>query len=277
MLVELYWLVCILYLAGWGLSWFAFFREHSKMQIFGKRTIIIGWIAHLAFFVFFYFKGSSLEISHLSNLLIFLSLLGIVAYFIIERYFNNSTLGIIFPAFSIFLLFLSNIFLRKPFIPANLFQETPLIGKSLLFIHVSSTAIGYVLFGMACISSLMFLYEEKQIKSKTLLLKKSKFPSLGFLDSVNYKAVSVGFFLLTIGLLLGMSMGNVVGTLSGKISWRQGLPMITWWIYGLFLLDRSLYGIRGHVTAIWSVIGFIVAISSFIYEISYLISKASLS
>ena len=135
--------------------------------------------------------------------------------------------------------------------------------------------IGYLLFGVASFASVFFLLQEKRIKNKTLHLKDIKVPSLGFLDTLNFKVVAVGFLFLTIGLLLGVSMKIISNQGHPSISLRQILPMITWGFFALFLIDRSIQGLWGKAPAIWSITGFCGAMISFIYEISILINRAS--
>lgn len=148
-----------------------------------------------------------------------------------------------------------------------------MIGRSLLMAHGSLSTLGYLLFGVACLTSTFFLYQEKQIKNKTLLLKKAKIPSLGLLDTIIFRMIIAGFLFLTVGLLLGIVMGVFSYEGSPSLSLRSLLPIITWTIYAVILISRSAIGIRGRNSAILSILGFLVAVISFIYEIFLLTGR----
>lgn len=271
---ALFWIILNIYIIGWIFSIYAFFKKNKPAHYWGEGSIYTGFFIHIILIVSRYLNEGALPLSSLTDLLILFALIATLVYLIADYLYPNEMLEMIFPSIAVFLLFSSNLVTDKYLIPKDLVKESPIIFKTLLFTHVSSFLIGQILFAMACVTSIFFLYQERQIKNKKVHLLRNKIPSLGFLDRVNFKAITVGFIFMTIGLLLGMVVGLISTGKTVHFSWRQVFPILTWWIYALFLLDRSIRGVRGKVTAIWSISGFLVVICSFVYEIFFLISRA---
>jgi len=233
----------------------------------------VGLCLQIFIIVATYVKLEGFLFDSLSGLLLFLSLLMILIYFILNYYLSNQIFSIVFPPVTLFFLALSILVSDQAIISKAFLDKSPVFGRYVLYIHASCSMLGYLLFGVACLTSIFFLHQEKQIKNKTLMLERVKVPSLGFLDAVNFKVITAGFIFLTIGLLVGINMKIVSSGGFPETSMRQVLPIITWAIYAFFLIDRFISGLRGKITAIWSIMGFLAAVVSFIYEISFLLEK----
>ena len=270
----LFWVLCGIYLGGWFFCSIAFYKDKHKIHDIGERLLFIGLALHLFFMVGGYIELDIFPFETTSGLILFLSLLIILIYFIVDFYFPNEIFELIFPPITLFFLLLSRIISNQAFNTSDFLDTMPVFGKLILYAHGSFSMIGYILFGVACLTSIFFLYQEKQIKNKTLHLRDAKVPSLGFLDSLNYKVIATGFIFLTVALLLGTIMKVVIHMEHPEISLRQILPLITWLIYAIFLLDRSIRGLRGKISAIWAISGFVFSVGSFIYEISLIVSKS---
>lgn len=270
----LFWALSGTYLGGWIFCNIAFYKNKSKIHDIGERLLLLGLGLHLFYIVGGYIELDIFPFETTAGLILFLSLLITLVYFIVDFYFPNEIFELIFPPISLFFLFLSKIISDHSFATADVLETMPVFGKLILYAHGSFSMIGYILFGVACLTSIFYLYQERQIKNKTLHLRDAKVPSLGFLDSLNYKVIATGFIFLTVALLLGSIMKVVVHMSHPELSLRQILPLFTWAIYAIFLLDRSIRGLRGKISAIWAIAGFIFSVVSFIYEISLIITKS---
>jgi len=261
-----------MYFLGWVLCCLSYFQIEQRVKVWGERLLILGVAVQLVFIVASYTVMDTLLFNSLSGLLMFLSLLLILVLFILNFYFPDQIFELVLTPLAIFFLILSVLISDLPIISQEFLDRSTLFGRSLLIAHGSLSMLGYLLFGVACLASIFFLYQEKRIKNKTLLLQKVKVPSLGFLDTIIFKMVIAGFLFLTVGLLLGinMSVSANEGVPRLSLSLRQLLPVFTWSVYSILLISRSIIGIRGRNSAIWSIIGFLVAVISFVYEISLL-------
>ncbi|MBI3780491.1 MAG: cytochrome c biogenesis protein CcsA [candidate division NC10 bacterium] len=122
--------------------------------------------------------------------------------------------------------------------------------------HVVLTLLGNAAFALACCGALMYLLQERQLKSKQPGVLFHRLPSLNLLDELCHLALSVGFPLLTLGLLSGALLaysawGSFL-TWDGKQIWS----IVTWFFYAALLHGRLAGGWRGRKAAILSIIGF---------------------
>ncbi len=269
----LFWSLCSFYFLGWVLCCISYFQIEQRVATWGERLLVFGFLLQLIFIIVSYGEMHTILFNSLSGLFMFLSLLLILLLFILNFYFPDQIFELVFPPLTIFFLILSVLISDLPIISQEFLDRSTLFGRSLLIAHGSLSMLGYLLFGVACLTSIFFLYQEKRIKNKTLLLKKVKIPSLGFLDTIIFKMIIAGFLFLTVGLLLGINMSVSTNEGVPRVSLRQLLPVFTWSVYSILLISRSIIGIRGRNSAIWSIVGFSVAVISFVYEISLLAQR----
>ena len=269
----LFWIVISLIFVGWLVSSLAFYRNLKGLHVIGERLLFVGLLTQL-----FYISASYIELhahpfESLAALLLFGSLLLLLLYFILDFFYANFIFEVIFPPMTLFFMLFSILFFEQEIGTTAFLNSTPVFGKLILITHASMTMLGYILFGVASLTSIFFLYEEYQIKHKSLHLLTSKFPSLGFLDRLNHTIIALGFLLITIGLLVGITMRVAGHQGPPELSLRQGLPLFTWCVYAGFLLDRSIFGRASKSSAVWSILAFLVVISSFLYEINILLDR----
>lgn len=269
----LFWIVCAVYLVGWLICCMAFFRNQQKPNSRGDGILFLAFCLQLLLVTTSYVQIENFLFDSLSGLLLLLSLLLISIHFILNFYYPNQIFKIIFPPLTLFFLLISILVSNQVIIPNEFLEKSPVFGKLILYTHASFSMLGYLLFGVACMTSVFFLYQEKKIKNKTLLLQNVKVPSLGYLDTLVFKVILAGFLFLTVGLLLGVNMKIIAHEVLPKGSLRQILPALTWLVYAILLLERSLHGRRGRASAIWAILGFAFAMVSFFYEMTFLIER----
>lgn len=134
-----------------------------------------------------------------------------------------------------------------------------------LTVHTTLSLLGIVAFALAFAVGLMYLIEERFLKSKRFNALYHKLPSLELLDQLNQRLILLGFPLLTLGI--------VSGALSADISWwrsiwswdpQQIFALGTWLFYLLVLHGRINIGWRAKKGAYLAIIGFVGVISTFI-------------
>ncbi len=122
--------------------------------------------------------------------------------------------------------------------------------------HVILTLLGNAAFALACCGALMYLLQERQLKSKHTGILYHRLPSLNLLDDLCHLALSLGFPLLTLGLLSGALLAY--STFGSFVTWdgKQIWSIVTWFFYAALLHGRLAGGWRGRKAAILSIIGF---------------------
>mgnify|MGYP001068231957 CR=1 FL=1 len=86
--------------------------------------------------------------------------------------------------------------------------------------------------------------------------KEGILPPRKVLDELSYKAVAVGFPLLTLGILTGAAWANYAWGTYWSWDPKETWSLITWFVYAAFLHARFTAGWRGKPLAILSMVGF---------------------
>lgn len=129
--------------------------------------------------------------------------------------------------------------------------------------HVAPAFLGYAILVVASGVSVLYLLQERQLKSKRARRLAQRMPSLETLDALNYRCVAWGFALFTIGIVTGSILSKVAwGTFW---SWEpvQILSLLAWLLYALLLQTRSI-GWRGRRAATLTLAGFVILVVSFL-------------
>ncbi|MDG2303070.1 MAG: cytochrome c biogenesis protein [Candidatus Binatia bacterium] len=133
-----------------------------------------------------------------------------------------------------------------------------------LFIHVTLAYLGNAAFALACLVSLVYLWEERQLKAHSVGRFLWRLPSLERLDTVNFKFLTWGFVLLTLSIVIGVLWAELY---FGRFwSWepRTIWTMIIWVIYAVLLQGRFTVGWGGRQAATLTIVGFGVLFVAFI-------------
>ncbi len=129
--------------------------------------------------------------------------------------------------------------------------------------HVAPEFVGYAVFTVAFCLSLTYLLQERQLKFKRKGSWFRRLPSLETLDELNYRFVTVGFALFTIGLITGSFLAKEAW--GALWSWEpvQVWSLISWLLYAVLLHARSV-GWRGRKAARLTILCFAVLAASFL-------------
>ena len=139
----------------------------------------------------------------------------------------------------------------------------PALQSNWLLYHVITCFLGYAAFAVACGISIMYLIKEKlegasgDAQAGGIV---SQFPSIRVLDDLNYKAIMIGFPLLTLGIITGAAWANYAWGTYWSWDPKETWSLIVWFIYAAFLHARITRGWVGRRAAILSVVGFAATI-----------------
>lgn len=124
--------------------------------------------------------------------------------------------------------------------------------------HVLLSSGGFGVLALTSLVGLAYLVKERALKSK----REVRLPTLESLDRVGHVSLSVGFALLTLGLITGViwSMQHEEGIFTGHAL----LSTAAWCVYLLPVTSRVLRGYRGQAPARGVVIGFVFLAISYL-------------
>jgi len=141
---------------------------------------------------------------------------------------------------------------------------SPLLKGFWLTLHISLAFLGYGALTLAFLGGIFYLVQERQIKGKKFGFFYRRLPSLDQLDTLNYWCLTIGFPLLTGGLI----SGSLYAQLALGSFWRwdpkEVLTLFAWLIYAVLLHERLTVGWRGRRAALLSICGFVVLVITFV-------------
>lgn len=137
----------------------------------------------------------------------------------------------------------------------------PALRSNWLALHVSTAIISYGSFGVAFAISLMYLLK---MRNNTSEFWNKHVPDAKKLDTISYRAVSLGFLFLTLVIVTGAIWAERAW--GSYWSWdpKETWALITWFIYAIYLHLRISRGWKDKNAALFAVIGFICVIFTYI-------------
>jgi len=248
----------IFYLGGsiLYLVYVAFMKENVAK--WGKILLVSGAAVHLSGFVLRYFEAGYTPITNLFESLSFFALTTVVIFLLVEARYKMKVLGaFISPIAFIFILF-------SAFVPSEVQTIPPALQSYWLPIHVMLLFVGDAIFAVAFGAGIIYLIQEKQVKRKKLGPLMKRLPPLGTLDEINYRCLTFGFPLLTMGIITGSIWAEYAW--GSYWSWdpKEVWSLITWLLYAALLHGRLTIGWRGRKAAILAIIGFCAVLFTFL-------------
>jgi ABC-type uncharacterized transport system permease subunit len=154
--------------------------------------------------------------------------------------------------------------------------QGPLFG-----LHVSSLLFAYASFALACVIGITYVLLFKEIKAKHLGFFYARLPSLQVLDSMNQRAIAIGWIFLTIGLIVGaVWTAQVRGSYADPRVQAMSLQdpkilaaIVCWIVYSFEAFAARRLGWGGRRTAYLSALGFAIVMLNFV-PISYFLTNS---
>ena len=139
------------------------------------------------------------------------------------------------------------------FFTGTLVSFTPLLQQLCLLLYSRALLLAAGAFACACASSLVYLFQEVQLKRKRLLMVFFHLPALERLDTFCYQSVIIGVSLSVLGLLTAFLLHGVHHS-----NWSRQISVVrcVWLIYLFQLFIRFVLCRRGRKSAYASIICF---------------------
>ena len=171
-------------------------------------------------------------------------------------------------------------------LPDRLQEASPLVPalrSSWLVMHVSVIMISYAALLVGSLLSLAVLftdrgnslelrsssigsggYRQAQLATPQLQLSSVAMPAVEQLDSLSYRTITVGFLLLSVGLVSGAVWANEA--LGSWWSWdpKETWALICWLVYAAYLHTRLIRGWQGRKPALVAAAGLVVIVVCYI-------------
>ena len=135
-------------------------------------------------------------------------------------------------------------------------RATGSLGTWWLTVHVILLLLGYAALTLTCVAGVMYIIQERELKSKRPRAFYYRLPPLGKLDDLAYQTLAVGFVLVTLGLISGSFWAFVEWGPTWIVDPTIALAFVTWAIYLALVFSRVAIGWRGRKAAYFSILGF---------------------
>jgi len=169
-----------------------------------------------------------------------------------------------------------------PVIYPGVENADPLLDSPWFWVHVASLLFAYASFALAGMVGLTYMLQFKEIKKKHLGYFYTRLPSLHVLDTMNSRAVVVGWLFLTIGVVVGVVWTAQARVIAPENSNLQAMSLqdpkvfiaiVTWAVYSFSLFARKTLGWTGRRAAWLSALGFVIVLLNFL-PVSYFVTTS---
>jgi len=127
-----------------------------------------------------------------------------------------------------------------------------------LVMHVGLVLVGFAGFTLAAALSALYLWQERRLKRREARILRVRVPSLVTLDELAGRTIAVALPALTLGIAAGLVR---LGLHGGGFDALMGVTLLTWAVYGIFLLLRYEAGWHGRKAAYLLLAGFALVIT----------------
>ncbi|WP_018290718.1 inner membrane protein YpjD [Verrucomicrobium sp. 3C] len=183
--------------------------------------------------LFLYLRGRSIGHCPITNLLETLAFLGwalLLMYLLVGSAYRFSVLGFCTAPVVSLLDFAALI------APIDRAKPLPKLGW-LLEVHGTALLLAYGALGIGAVAAILYLFEDRTLKSRHVSGWFYTFPALGDLLAVQRRLLHVGFVLLTAGLFVGVLLSTRGSWDWVKLFWSVGV----WLLYLVLVCARGIF------------------------------------
>ena len=233
------------------------FRGKKPSRKISLYLALAGFLFHTMNIILRYIEGGHIPVTSMHEAASFFSWCILILFFFHEFRYKLGLLSSFIMPIVFLLMFSSAIF------PREIKALSPVLQSYWFGIHVIFAFLGNAAFAMSFGLGIMYLLQERQVKSKHLGGLFRKLPSLQSLDEINYHLITLGFPFLTLAMITGVIWAN--SAWGSYLRWdpKEVWSLITWLIYALVLHLRLTLGWRGKKAAMLSILGFAIVVFTF--------------
>ncbi len=124
-----------------------------------------------------------------------------------------------------------------------------------LTLHVGLVLVAFAGFTLAAALSALYLWQERRLKRREVTILRVRAPALARLDELAGRTIAVALPALTLGIAVGIARLRDRG---GGFDALMAVTLLTWAVYGSYLLLRYARGLRGRRAAYVVLAGFLL-------------------
>ena len=228
------------------------------------KVILVGFALHTLAFIARYAEAGHMPVTNLYESLSFFAWAIIGVFLVINQKYKVKVLGA-------FLVPLALIFMISGLsLPQEIVPVAPALITFWHPFHVFFAFLGDAIFALAFCCGVMYLIQDRLLKSQSVGAITRRLPSLKVLDDLNYQSLIFGFPLLTLGIITGAIWAEYAWGRYWGWDPKETWSLITWFLYAALLHQRLAIGWRGRRAAIMAIVGFSAILFTFL-GVTYLL------
>jgi len=256
--IVLFKIVMLCYLTASILYLVTVVSRREKSGIYARWVLLGGAIVHLISLVARFVQLGHTPVTTLNESLSFFAWCLVLIFLIFDLRYRLAVLG----AFSSVLALMT--MLGSGFAPKAVEPLNPALNSWWFPLHVTLAFLGNAAFAMAFAAGVMYLLQDRMLKSKRFSALYYRLPSLATLDNINYRSLSFGFPLMTLGIISGAAWAESVWGTYWSWDPKETWALLTWFVYAALLHGRLSIGWRGRRAALFAIIGFACLVFTFL-------------
>ena len=187
--------------------------------------------------------GEPVTITLVHNSESLLALLVMAAFMIVFLVYRTTSPGIVvFPL--VFLLSFVAATGQQPFL-----LTSPGLRRGWLVAHIALIFTGYAALFLSFAASLLYLVQERSLKSKKASGILLRLPALEVIDEIGYRSLLLGFPFMTLGLIAGSIVAQTTYGRVNLLDPKIFLSLLMWAVYMVMVFTRWNAGWRGRRAA----------------------------
>lgn len=230
----------------------------GRREPWARASVYLGWLAQTAFLLREAMIVGAIPVFSLYQWMAWFVWLMTGSFLVIQHRRQYAQVG----SFLIPIVFL--LWLGSQFLGHKAPTRGPPFLAGWLGLHIALATAGYVAFLLAAIFGIMYMEKERELKRKKIRLFYYQLPPLEDMDLIGSRLILLGLPLLTVAMYLGAQTAHLVWGSYWTWTAKEIWSFMTWLVYLVYLCLRWLAGWRGHRSAIYAMLAFVLVIFNFI-------------
>jgi len=198
-----------------------------------------------------------LPVTDVRSALSFYAFLVTLAFFLVYLRYRITSLGLFMLPLVFVLTLLAALHAQRSF-------DSSAFRGGWLLVHIGSTILGYTGFLLTFVAAVMYLMQEKELKSKRPRAFYYRLPSLEVLDEIHYRSLVFGLPFLSLGILTGFVWASRTWKGPWELDPKILASLVTWLIYLVLFSTRVSGTWRGRRAAYVAIFGFAAMMVTFL-------------
>ena len=257
MYAALLWSAVCLYGVGLTLTLPSVIRRRPSLSPAPVVALGLGLASHAAALAVQMTEIGRLPVTDVRSALSFFSFLTTLAFFLVYLRYRITSLGI----FMIPLVFVLT--LISAFHPGRSFDSAT-FRSGWLLVHIASILLGYTGLFLTFVAAIMYLIQEKELKSKKPRAFYYRLPSLEVCDEIYTRSLVFGLPFLSLGILTGFVWASRTWQGPWELDPKILASLVTWLIYLILFSTRLSGNWSGRRAAYVAIFGFAAMMVTFL-------------